>query len=213
MKVGAWRLLAGAALAIASLAPAAAAPVLPNRALTPGDVLTTSAKVVCLRGYSGRVRNVPQSVKNLAYARYGLAGHAPGAYEVDHLISLELGGSNSILNLWPQAYGTSPWNARVKDGLENKLHALVCAGRLSLPTAQRAIAADWTAAYRQFVGSTPVARPATPAAKGPAPKAPPTRRAHCRDFSTRAQATAFMKAHGAAYLDANHNGVACDSLP
>jgi hypothetical protein len=39
---------------------------------------------------------------------------------------------------------TLPLNARVKDRLENRLHALVCAGKLSLPAAQQAIATDYT---------------------------------------------------------------------
>lgn len=30
--------------------------------------------------------------------------------EIDRLISRELGGTDEIKNLWPQAYGTSPWN-------------------------------------------------------------------------------------------------------
>jgi hypothetical protein len=32
------------------------------------------------------------------------------------------------------------WNAHVKDALEERLQAMVCAGRLDLSTAQRAIA-------------------------------------------------------------------------
>jgi len=79
--------------------------------------------------------------------------HRAGEYEVDHLISLELGGSNDIANLWPQSYVSEPFNAHIKDKLENKLHALVCSGRITVETAQKAIANDWTAAYRQYVGS------------------------------------------------------------
>ncbi len=81
-------------------------------------------------GYASRVRAVPAAVKKQAYASYGITQHAPGEYEVDHLISLELGGSNSIKNLWPQSYKTKPWNAYVKDQLENKLHRMVCSGEL-----------------------------------------------------------------------------------
>jgi hypothetical protein len=39
----------------------------------------------------------------------------------------------------------------VKDRLEDRLHELVCAGRLSLPEAQKAIATDWIVAYRRYV--------------------------------------------------------------
>jgi hypothetical protein len=94
---------------------------------------------------------VPESVKNRVYQEYGIWSHKAREYEVDHLISLELGGSNSIRNLWPQSY-SGAWNAHIKDRLEDKLHALVCSGSLDLKTAQRAISADWIAAYNKYVG-------------------------------------------------------------
>jgi hypothetical protein len=76
------------------------------------------------------------------------------AHEVDHLISLELGGSNVIRNLWPEPYA-GKWGARTKDVLENRLHELVCEGRLVLASAQHQEARDWIAAYRRYVGSAP----------------------------------------------------------
>jgi 5-methylcytosine-specific restriction endonuclease McrA len=39
----------------------------------------------------------PKSTESTA-----LENHPPGAYEIDHLISISLGGSNDIKNLWPQ---------------------------------------------------------------------------------------------------------------
>jgi hypothetical protein len=75
----------------------------------------------------------------------------PGAYEVDHLVSLELGGSNGIANLWPEAAEPRP-GFHEKDRYENYLHAEVCAGRMPLQEAQRRIAdnclAGWEAAGR-----------------------------------------------------------------
>jgi hypothetical protein len=64
---------------------------------------------------------------------------------------MRIGGSNALKNLWPQSYQTQPWNAHVKDHLENVLHRLVCAGQLALETAQRDIATDWIAAYHKYV--------------------------------------------------------------
>jgi hypothetical protein len=69
-----------------------------------------------------------------------IEAHKPGEYEIDHLVSLELGGSSSIRNLWPQSYVTEPQNAHVKDKLENVLHEPACSGKLSLEEAQKAIA-------------------------------------------------------------------------
>src|SRR5215475_10142586 len=96
-------------------------PVLPDPAKTPGDILAVTKADICVPGNSKKVRDVPESVKRQVYASYGITSHQPHEYEVDHLISLELGGSNSIKNLWPQSYKTQPYNATVKDKLENKL--------------------------------------------------------------------------------------------
>ena len=128
---------------------------LPNAKLTPGDVLTTNVARICTSGYSKTVRDVPESLKNAVYREYGIQHHAPYSYEVDHLVSLELGGSNSIRNLWPESYTSEPLNAHVKDRLENKLHELVCNGDLDLATAQHAEAADWVQAYARYMGPLP----------------------------------------------------------
>ena len=126
------------------------APLLPDSKMTPGATLPVTRADLCVPGYTQKVRNVPLDVKKQVYAEYGIKTHKPGDYEVDHLISLELGGSNSIKNLWPQSYKTRPWNAHVKDALENEMHAEVCSGTLDLTTAQHDIATDWIAAYKKY---------------------------------------------------------------
>src|SRR5258708_353872 len=76
---------------------------LPDKDCTPGSIFQTATKDdICRLGYTKSVRNVPQEEKNQVYAAYGITSHHPGEYEVDHLISLELGGSNDIANLWPE---------------------------------------------------------------------------------------------------------------
>lgn len=126
-------------------------PIVPDAQKTPGDVLTTDASVICVSGYTKTVRNVPQAIKEQVYRSYGITTREPKEYEVDHLISLELGGSNSIRNLWPESYITQPLNAHVKDKLENKLHELICSGQLPVQQAQQEIAQDWIAAYQKYV--------------------------------------------------------------
>jgi hypothetical protein len=125
-------------LAAAAFSTPVAAGDLPDRALTPGVVLTTGAAAVCTLGYAKSVHHVSGKVKAQIYREYGIAHHAPGEYEVDHLISLELRGSNDVKDLWPESYRTEPWNAYVKEKLEDRLHRLMCAGRLSLSAAQPA---------------------------------------------------------------------------
>jgi hypothetical protein len=127
---------------------------LPRPSLTPGATFPAGRVEICVSGYSTSVRNVPQSEKDAVYARYDIA-HVPYAHEVDHLVSLELGGSNAITNLWPEPYA-GRWGARTKDTLENRLHDLVCTGKLRLRYAQRIEATNWVKAYRRYVGGTPM---------------------------------------------------------
>jgi hypothetical protein len=150
--------------------PAAAVPI---ASLTPGAILTTSAATVCVSGYSSSVRDVPDSLKEQAYARYHVV-HVPYAHEVDHLISLELGGSNDITNLWPEPYA-GRWGARTKDVLENAMHSLVCSGDLELRRAQRMEATDWVAAYKKYVGTPDPVQPTS----SPPSTEPSSRPGHC----------------------------------
>jgi hypothetical protein len=127
---------------------------------------------ICTPGYSRSARNVPESLKRGVYAEYGIESHVPGSYEVDHLVSLELGGNNSIANLWPEI---SP-GYHEKDGIENELHNAVCAGSVRLRTAQLQIARNWrhtfvgapTGAETRATPSSPVTATSTPATGTPA---------------------------------------------
>jgi hypothetical protein len=137
-------------------------PIEPNSVLTPGAVNPQATKdIICVKGYTGgedaegnNVRHVTEATKKKVFQEYRLTGKEQH-FEIDHLISLELGGSNDITNLWPESYETKPVNAHTKDALENRLHALVCKGQLDLATAQHDIATDWEAAYQKYVGPLP----------------------------------------------------------
>jgi hypothetical protein len=124
---------------------------LPDARCTPAAYFSKATKAkICVPGYSKRVRNVPQSEKNDIYAAYGMTKHFSGRTgEVDHLISLELGGSNIKANLFPEAASPRP-GAHEKDRLANALHAGVCAGTMTLRSAQRAIARNWLAEYHKL---------------------------------------------------------------
>jgi hypothetical protein len=125
---------------------------LPDSACTPGALLSTGTKdAICQSGYAGSVRNVPDSEKNQVYAEYGITSHLPGQYEVDHLVSLELGGSNEIANLWPEAATPKP-GFHEKDKVENYLHDQVCSGAITLKEAQIEIATNWLAVYNRMPG-------------------------------------------------------------
>jgi hypothetical protein len=123
----------------------AALVVLPSPTLTPGatnpDVTQeTINSTICVRGWTKTVRppsSFTSALKVKQLAEFGLRG-PPSAYQEDHLISLELGGSPADpRNLWPQPY---PRASRV-DRIENELNAKVCSGELTLLDARREEAA------------------------------------------------------------------------
>jgi hypothetical protein len=128
----------------------------PDPKLTPGDTLDVTKTEVCVPGYSKKIRDVPEEVKREVYERYAIKSHEPGDNEVDHLISLSLGGSNSIKNLWPESRRTERWNANVKEQLADRLHKLVCDGKVDLKTAQTDMASDWVKAYMKYVGPSQI---------------------------------------------------------
>jgi hypothetical protein len=134
---------------------------LPDAACTPGARFTTVTKAdVCVPGYAKRVRNVSSALKKAVYTAYAMTKHFNGRTgEVDHLVSLELGGSNDQANLFPEAARPRP-GSHDKDTLENRLHALVCDGKLTLSAAQRAIGKDWVKAYAKYIGPVPALDPA-----------------------------------------------------
>ncbi len=117
---------------------------------TPGAIISTATTdMICQPGYARSVRNVPTSEKDQVFAEYSIASHSPGEYEVDHLVSLELGGSNDIANLWPEAASPKP-GFHEKDKVENYLHSQVCSGAISLQQAQIKIATNWLTVYNQM---------------------------------------------------------------
>jgi hypothetical protein len=150
--------LAAAALALLCVAIYAAMPfrflsretaAIPNPRLTPGSTILVSREEIC-RASRESNRTVPVSLRKRVFDSYGIPNAEPRAYEVDYLITPALGGADDINNLWPQPYGSTRWNARVKDALEDHLRNLVCEGKVDLPTAQREIATNWIAAYKKY---------------------------------------------------------------
>jgi hypothetical protein len=122
---------------------------LPDPACTPGaiDPAVTQANIkstICRSGYTATVRP-PAAQTNRAkfkvtYVAYKVKQSTSS--ELDHLVSLEIGGANDIANLWPEV-GKQP---NPKDSVENALHRAVCSGTVTLAAAQQAIASDWMTA-------------------------------------------------------------------
>ena len=130
---------------------ASAVPQKPDLVKTPGAVFTSvTKKDICVTGYSKSARSVSMGKKKAVFALYEINPKS-GRFEIDHLVPLELGGSNDAKNLWPQSYTSHPYNAHAKNRLENRLRKLVCSGSMSLRKAQSAIAKDWVKAYLKYV--------------------------------------------------------------
>lgn len=121
--------------------------VLQDPVATPGEIdpALTKQKLCDPSFHTGSVRNVTESEKKEVCAMYGITTGCPGkGYEIDHLISIELGGSNNITNLWPQPRNSDTIvGYETKDVVENRAHRAVCSGKLSLVDAQKGIASDW----------------------------------------------------------------------
>ena len=122
---------------------------LPDPLCTPGstDAKVTQATIrstICMKGWTATVRppasQTTRAKFSVAYPAYDIPTAATS--ELDHLVPLELGGSNDITNLWPEV-GPVP---NVKDPVENDLRADVCAGEMTLSAARLAIARNWQTA-------------------------------------------------------------------
>jgi hypothetical protein len=122
---------------------------LPNAALTPGATWNVTAEELCADKVREE-RQISATVRHEVLREYGMERVPFEEYELDYLITPELGGAPDARNLWPQRYAARSWNAHVKDQLERLLPQLVCDGQLDLATAQSDIAADWIAAYKKY---------------------------------------------------------------
>jgi hypothetical protein len=140
-----------ALLAVYVEMPKHAERAVPSQKLTPGAVRNVAKDEVCSANAQAFV--VPVALQRRVFEEYGIRNAQPNAYEVDYLITPELGGAADIRNLWPEPYSATVWNAHVKDQLEDRLHQLVCDGQLDLATAQHDIATDWIAAYKKYFNS------------------------------------------------------------
>jgi len=131
----------------------------PNLQITPGSFRAGLSKAkICSIKWGKDERHVTVAMKKQVFALYGYTGNddpkcVPAGKrrcEIDHLISRELGGAVEVINLWPQAYGTSPWNAVLKDKLENRLHKEMCAGNITLKAARNMLVNDWRETYKRY---------------------------------------------------------------
>jgi hypothetical protein len=130
---------------------------LPDRRCSPGAYYSKLTRgVICSAAFhTSTIRNVPESEKHQVELEYGMTPRSYGyTIEIDHIVPLEVGGSNEIANLYPEP-GSGTAGYHFKDRLENRLHDLVCTGALTLRAAQHRIAANWEKLYLEIFGMNP----------------------------------------------------------
>jgi hypothetical protein len=155
--VGVAGAVTGPALALPSGGACHSTNGLPDHHCTPGALNpdVTQANIgttICQSGYTAKIRPPTSYTNPLKFEemqQYGLAG-PPSDYELDHLVSLQLGGDpQSPKNLWPQAYAPVP-GARQKDTVETTLKRQVCAGTRTLAEAQHLITTEWLKVWTEI---------------------------------------------------------------
>jgi hypothetical protein len=116
--------------------------LLPNPKLTPGTIAAAD------KDRSG----VTVAMEQKVFARYRLAWSRRAEFKIDHLIPLELGGADTIQNLWPQRVRAKPYGADRKEQLTEVLVERVKAGEITLAQAQEQISRDWIDAFIDHLG-------------------------------------------------------------
>ena len=116
--------------------------LVPNPKLTPGRVAEGDKD----RG------GVTLAMEQKVFARYRLRWERRAEFKIDHLIPLELGGADSIDNLWPQSRRARPYGADRKRQLTEVLQEKIARGQMTVAQAQEQISRDWIDAFIDHLG-------------------------------------------------------------
>ena len=116
--------------------------LIPNGKLTPGKVATSDKDR----------QGVTVAMEQKVFRRYHLPWERRAEFKIDHLIPRELGGADTINNLWPQKIRAKPYGADRKELLTEVLLQKVRAGKMTLAQAQEEIRRDWIDAFIDHVG-------------------------------------------------------------
>jgi hypothetical protein len=132
---------------------------IPDRQCTPGAYNPTApANVFGAKKFTTKCLRdciTDSSQKKTTYSAYHIKQNS--SCELDHLVPLEMGGADSLDNIWPQC-GKTPSGKNykdIKDRVESYLAIQVLMG-MDLDVARKGIASDWTqyiADEEKFCGS------------------------------------------------------------
>lgn len=120
---------------------------LPDPNCTPGVALENiDTSDICQPDFPSDADTTSSGLLNQLLSEYRINPDDANEYVVDHLISVSLGGSNDLANLWPQRQDPRP-GYHEKDRVEQFLKTEVCAGRMSLQEAQKRLADNWVKVF------------------------------------------------------------------
>ena len=117
-------------------------PLVPNPKLTPGRVAERD------KDRAGVTLAMEQKV----FARYRLPWSRRAEFKIDHLIPPEMGGADTLDNLWPQSLRAKPYGADRKELLTELLLVRIRKGEMTLAQAQEQISRDWIDAFIDHLG-------------------------------------------------------------
>ena len=132
-------------------------PALPDPTMTPGEIDPSVGLDRICNGTTRERRQVSPATRARVLAAYNVSEAAATGMEVDHLVPLAIGGSNTAGNLWPQLWP----EAVEKDALEREMQRRACVAFRTLAPVeaaevlrqeQREIAEDWPEAARRYLG-------------------------------------------------------------
>src|SRR2546423_15434046 len=116
--------------------------LLPNPKLTPGRIAGGDKD----RG------GVTLKMEQKVFSRYRLPWSRRGEFKIDHLVPVELGGADTIDNLWPQSLRTKPYGADRKELLTEVLLTRIRASQMTVAQAQEQISRDWIDTFIDHLG-------------------------------------------------------------
>lgn len=113
-------------------------------------------QTICLKGWTATIRppvSYTNPLKKKLMAQAGIPWSQAKSYELDHHVPLEAGGNpSSLQNLALQSYIAKPWNAHLKDKLENFIHRQICNGHLTLAQGEAVfMTPDWRTQYCKWL--------------------------------------------------------------
>lgn len=115
---------------------------LPNPKLTPGRVAKRDQDR----------RGVTLAMEQKVFARYQIPWTRRGEFKMDHLIPSELGGADTIDNLWPHSLRTKPYGPERKQLITQFLLEKIAQRQMTEEQAQEIIRRDWVDAFVDYLG-------------------------------------------------------------